>query len=75
MDIKSAVELISDMATQIAAAAEEQALVTSEVTRNTQGIRDVSNELAQEAGEAASQASRLSSLSHQLQSEIQRFKV
>lgn len=75
VDIKSAVELISDMATQIAAAAEEQALVTSEVTRNTQGIRDVSNELAQEADEAASQASRLSSLSHQLQSEIQRFKI
>ncbi len=75
VEMKQAVELISDMATQIAAAAEEQALVTSEVTRNTQGIRDVSNELAEEAGDAANQADQLSHLSHQLQGEIQRFKI
>ena len=41
--IHAAVERISDMATQIASAAEEQASVTSEITRNTEGIRDVSN--------------------------------
>lgn len=73
--IQQSVEVISDMATQIASAAEEQASVTSEITRNTSGIRDVSEDLAKEAGEAAEQASELSSLSHQLQEQIGRFKL
>ncbi|MFB9134321.1 methyl-accepting chemotaxis protein [Vibrio olivae] len=73
--IKSAIELISDMATQIATAAEEQASVTSEVTRNTQGIRDVSNDLSDEAVQAAEQAGKLSALSDQLHGHIQRFKL
>ncbi|NOJ23455.1 methyl-accepting chemotaxis protein [Vibrio coralliilyticus] len=73
--IQSAVEQISDMATQIASAAEEQASVTSEITRNTVGIRDVSNELADEAHDAAAQAAQLSELSHELEQEIGRFKL
>ncbi|MCG9597588.1 methyl-accepting chemotaxis protein [Vibrio sp. Isolate25] len=73
--IQSAVEQISDMATQIASAAEEQASVTSEITRNTVGIRDVSNELADEAHDAAAQAAQLSELSYELEQEIGRFKL
>ncbi|SKC33135.1 Methyl-accepting chemotaxis protein PctA [Photobacterium piscicola] len=73
--ITTAVNNISDMATQIASAAEEQSSVTSEITRNTEGIRDVSNELAIEANEAAKQAAELSTLSHELQQEINRFKL
>jgi methyl-accepting chemotaxis protein len=73
--IHAAVEQISDMAAQIATAAEEQASVTSEITRNTQGIRDVSDELAEEAQEAAQQAVELSDLSQKLESEIGRFKI
>ncbi|MBW3694820.1 methyl-accepting chemotaxis protein [Vibrio sp. T187] len=73
--IHAAVERISDMAMQIASAAEEQASVTSEITRNTEGIRDVSNELATEAHDAANQASQLSELSHELEQEIRRFKL
>ena len=73
--IQTAVEQISDMATQIASAAEEQASVTSEVTRNTVGIRDVSDELAGEAHDAAAQAAQLSELSYQLEQEIGRFKL
>ncbi|KJY81561.1 chemotaxis protein [Vibrio galatheae] len=73
--IQTAVERISDMATQIASAAEEQASVTSEITRNTVGIRDVSNELADEAHDAAKQAVQLSELSHELEQEIKRFKL
>lgn len=73
--ITTAVNNISDMATQIASAAEEQSSVTSEITRNTEGIRDVSNELAVEANEAAKQAAELSTLSHELQQEINRFKL
>ncbi|KDM90701.1 methyl-accepting chemotaxis protein [Photobacterium galatheae] len=75
IQIISAITNISDMATQIASAAEEQSSVTSEITRNTEGIRDVSNELALEAGEAAQQAAQLSELSHELQQEISRFKL
>ncbi|WP_390903541.1 methyl-accepting chemotaxis protein [Vibrio paucivorans] len=75
IQIQTVVERISDMATQIASAAEEQASVTSEITRNTVGIRDVSNELADEAHEAADQASQLSVLSHELEQEISRFKL
>ncbi|WP_318468331.1 methyl-accepting chemotaxis protein [Photobacterium leiognathi] len=73
--ITTSVTTINDMATQIASAAEEQTLVTSEITRNTEGIRDVSNELAVEAGEAAKQAAELFNLSHELQQEISRFKL
>ncbi|NOI23217.1 methyl-accepting chemotaxis protein [Vibrio mediterranei] len=73
--IHAAVEQISDMAAQIATAAEEQASVTSEITRNTQGIRDVSDELAEEAQEAAQQAVDLSNLSQKLEKEIGRFKI
>ncbi|MDX1302760.1 methyl-accepting chemotaxis protein [Photobacterium sp.] len=73
--INSAVTNISDMATQIASAAEEQSSVTAEITRNTEGVRDVSNELAIEADEAAQQAAELSNLSHELQQEISRFKL
>ncbi|MFD2179381.1 methyl-accepting chemotaxis protein [Veronia pacifica] len=71
--ITSAVSSISDMATQIASAAEEQSLVTSEITRNTQGIKDASDLLAEEATAAAAQASELSNLSGQLSKEISRF--
>lgn len=39
------------------------------------GIRDVSNELADEAHDAASQAAQLSELSNELEQEIQRFKL
>ncbi|CAG21206.1 methyl-accepting chemotaxis protein [Photobacterium profundum] len=73
--INTAVTNISDMATQIASAAEEQSSVTAEITRNTEGIRDVSNELAVEADQAAQQAAELSNLSHELQQEINRFKL
>ncbi len=73
--IHTAVARISDMATQIASAAEEQASVTNEITRNTEGIRDVSNQLSVEAQDAAEQASALSDLSRELESEIGRFKL
>ncbi|MDD1781480.1 methyl-accepting chemotaxis protein [Enterovibrio sp. ZSDZ35] len=73
--ITSSVSTISDMATQIASAAEEQSLVTAEITRNTEAVRHASDELAEEANQATIQASELSSLSQQLNSEISRFKL
>lgn len=73
--ITASVSTISDMAAQIASAAEEQSSVTTEITRNTESIRDVADELAEESHQAAHQASNLSDLAQQLQSEISRFKL
>jgi len=73
--IKDVVSSISDMAMHIASAAEEQVSVTSEITRNTEGIRDVSNEFSAEVQETVQQAASLSSLSNELESEIRRFEV
>ncbi|XAG69187.1 methyl-accepting chemotaxis protein [bacterium 19CA06SA08-2] len=73
--INQAIGSISDMATQIAAAAEEQTSVTSEISRNTENIRHVSQELAEQAGEEAAQAAELKSLTERLEQEIGRFRL
>ncbi len=75
IQIQKTVESISDMAVQIASAAEEQSSVTAEITRSMEGIRDVSQDFAQEAQEAAAQAAELSNLSVELQNEINQFKL
>ena len=75
IQIQKTVESISDMAVQIASAAEEQSSVTAEITRSMEGIRDVSHDFAQEAQEAAAQAAELSNLSVELQNEINQFKL
>ena len=73
--INEAIGSISDMATQIAAAAEEQTSVTGEISRNTENIRHVSQALAAQAGEEAAQAAQLKSLTERLEQEIGRFRL
>ncbi|MCK2085842.1 methyl-accepting chemotaxis protein [Aeromonas sp. 3925] len=73
--INEAIGAISDMATQIAAAAEEQTSVTGEISRNTENIRHVSQALASQAGEEAAQAAQLKSLTERLEQEIGRFRL
>lgn len=75
LQITNSVTQISDMAAQIAAAAEEQSSVTEEITRNTEAVRDVSNELTEETKQSVIQASELSELSNELKQEIERFKL
>ncbi|KHA62020.1 chemotaxis protein [Vibrio variabilis] len=75
ININTAVDVISDMAAQIAAAAEEQSLVTNEITMNTEGIRSVSDQLSSEASDAAEQAAKLSALADKLNQEIGSFKL
>ncbi|PMG75736.1 chemotaxis protein [Shewanella sp. 10N.286.51.B7] len=48
-EITQAVVLISDMASQIATAAEEQTQVTNEITQNTVAIKDVTDDITQAA--------------------------
>lgn len=69
------INLISDMATQIASAAEEQSSVTAEISRNTEGVQEVANQMAQEALEAAKQAENLKALADQLELEVRRYKL
>ncbi|MBQ4664877.1 methyl-accepting chemotaxis protein [Aeromonas hydrophila] len=73
--INEAIGAISDMATQIAAAAEEQTSVTSEISRNTENIRHVSQELAEQANQEAAQAAELKGLTERLEQEIGRFRL
>ncbi|MFM5806693.1 methyl-accepting chemotaxis protein [Aeromonas veronii] len=73
--INEAIGSISDMATQIAAAAEEQTSVTGEISRNTENIRHVSQVLAEQAGNEAAQAAELKSLTERLEQEIGRFRL
>ncbi|MGU5687149.1 methyl-accepting chemotaxis protein [Aeromonas caviae] len=73
--INEAIGAISDMATQIAAAAEEQTSVTGEISRNTENIRHVSQALAEQAREEAAQAAQLKSLTERLEQEIGRFRL
>ncbi|MFM5522752.1 methyl-accepting chemotaxis protein [Aeromonas jandaei] len=73
--INEAIGSISDMATQIAAAAEEQTSVTSEISRNTENIRHVSQELAEQANQEAARAAELKALTERLEQEIGRFRL
>ncbi|MFP2768747.1 methyl-accepting chemotaxis protein [Oceanisphaera sp. KMM 10153] len=58
-EITTAVSLISDMASQIATAAEEQSQVTGEITQNTTAIKDVADELANDAEQSLNQSKDL----------------
>ncbi|MFV0447354.1 MAG: methyl-accepting chemotaxis protein [Vibrio sp.] len=73
--ISQAISMISDMATQIASAAEEQSLVTSEINSNTESVRELSNGLAQDAISGENEAHVLRDLVVQLEKQIGRFKI
>lgn len=74
-NIASQINVISDMATQIASAAEEQSSVTAEISRNTEGVQEVANQMAIEAQTAAKQATGLKALADQLELEVKRYKL
>ncbi len=74
-NIANEINVISDMATQIASAAEEQSSVTAEISRNTEGVQEVANQMAGEAQEAAHQAEGLKALANQLEQEVKRYKL
>lgn len=73
--ITAAIEQISDMATQIASAAEEQRAVTDEVGRNIQATKDVSDELSDSSVKANQVASELKQIAEQLHQQISVFKM
>ncbi|MDO2949122.1 methyl-accepting chemotaxis protein [Aeromonas simiae] len=75
VQINEAIGTISDMVTHIAAAAEEQTSVTAEISRNTENIRAVSHQFAEQAEQGAAQAETLRQLTEQLESEVGRFRL
>lgn len=74
-NIAAQINVISDMATQIASAAEEQSSVTAEISRNTEGVQEVANQMASEAETGAKQAEALKLLADSLEEEIKRYKL
>ncbi len=74
-EINDAVTLISDMATQIATAAEEQTHVTSEITQNVTAIRDVTEQLVEGSADTLNQSNNLKSQAHELSEKVATFKL
>ncbi|MBO1109760.1 methyl-accepting chemotaxis protein [Plesiomonas shigelloides] len=72
-EITQAVTLISDMASQIATAAEEQTQVTGEITQNTTAIKDVTDEIALGAMRDLEQAKALKEKADNLKNQVATF--
>ena len=72
-EITRAVGLISDMSTQIAAAAEEQTKVTEEITANVTAIKEVGDELAEGAHNEQQESRRLQEQAADLNEKVARF--
>ncbi len=72
-EITQAVSLISDMAGQIATAAEEQTQVTGEITQNTTAIKDVSDEITAAAMRDLEQAESLKGRATDLNKQVSTF--
>ncbi|WP_270794456.1 methyl-accepting chemotaxis protein [Aeromonas sp. QDB11] len=72
-EITCAISLISDMAGQIATAAEEQTQVTGEITQNTTAIKDVSDEITAAAMRDLDQAQSLKGRATDLNQQVSTF--
>jgi methyl-accepting chemotaxis protein len=74
-EIANAIISISDMATQIATAAEEQTAVTNEISQNSEVISQVAADLASESKTGVAQSERLSQLAKQVDTEVGQFRI
>ncbi|NRA15900.1 MAG: methyl-accepting chemotaxis protein [Oceanospirillaceae bacterium] len=74
-DINVAIKNISNMATQIATAAEEQTFVTEEINRNTHSINDVSVLFLEEAEKGIEEASELQDQAQKIEVLIGHFRL
>ncbi|WP_417356686.1 methyl-accepting chemotaxis protein [Gallaecimonas pentaromativorans] len=74
-EILGAINQINDMAAQIASAAEEQTSVTQEISKNTEIIRGVGDEMSTASHQAAQQADQLRALGQQVATEVAKFQL
>ncbi|SON48034.1 methyl-accepting chemotaxis protein [Vibrio tapetis] len=72
-EITQAITLISDMAGQIATAAEEQTQVTDEITKNTTEIKSVTDEITDAAENGLGQANGLKARATDLNQQVATF--
>ena len=73
--ITQAISEISDMATQIASAAEEQRAVSEDISRNTQAIKDVSDHLSVQTDAVTESAKEMHTTAASMCRDVSRFKV
>ncbi|OCH05492.1 methyl-accepting chemotaxis protein [Aliivibrio fischeri] len=74
-EISASVTLISDMATQIATAAEEQTHVTGEITQNVTSIKDVTDQLVIDSEDSLTQSHDLKEQAIELSEKVATFKL
>lgn len=73
--IQTEIMHISDMATQIATAAEEQTAVTGEINGNTANVTSATYELAKQSEESALRSKKLHTLTETLKNDLQNFTL
>ena len=73
--ISESVDLISDLNTQIATAAEEQQHVAEDISRNIVDIKNSADDISETANNAGSNATNLTSLSEGLSMLVNKFKT
>ncbi|MNK45899.1 Methyl-accepting chemotaxis protein 4 [compost metagenome] len=69
------IQHVSDMATQIATAAEQQSMVAEEMNRNVSGINDSALEMSQAASHLARESELLAGLSRSLDERLAVFRL
>lgn len=75
IQINESVASITDMASEISTAAEQQTYVTEEITQNITAIKDVTDELAVGADESLKQATELKAEAQSLSSKVSSFTL
>ncbi len=75
LDIRTSIHHISEMTIHIATAAEEQSSTSEEINRNTTNIRDISQQVAQNAKEQSSLCSKMVDLTDLQDKNLNEFKV
>ncbi|MDW3149928.1 methyl-accepting chemotaxis protein, partial [Vibrio sp. 2132-1] len=73
--ITNSITEINDMAMQIASAAEEQRAVSEDISRNTQGIKDDADVIAEQSLKSSEGARRMFNTANTMREHISRFKV
>ena len=69
------IQHVSDMATQIATAAEQQSMVAEDMNRNVSGINDSALEMSQAASQLAQESELLAGLSRSLDERLALFRL
>lgn len=73
--INNTIATMSDMNTQIAAAAEQQSAVSSEISENAEKISMFSNEVSDVASEVKASADSMTGMAQDLDQRMSRFKI